>query len=155
MRLTLLFLFATCSLAFSQIAVSSRYFSVVSATERAWSAGTTLVGQQSTAGKIYELHVRLRKSGNIQFQYLFINDQFLDLETLKGNERMARGPFRKGEKITLICRTGATPSSPPEEVMNALVSKKSEVWICYQVAEQRVMSRVRSQIKKQSSVLSN
>lgn len=128
---TLLFLICLTAFFFqsnAQATFSKKCLSVSESTVQSWSAGNVQAGEKAVGGVIYQIKAVLKKSGNLNFDSLFVDGKGFAVEVVKSTERAYVGSFKKGDSITLLARQdkGILYKKPSANV-NRIISSKKDV----------------------------
>ncbi len=132
MRFILIFcLLCVGSSSVAQVTPTRKYVKVLEATQRRWSPGTVQKNTNPSGGFIFEIKVRVKKSGDWHFQQGAFDNKTLPIEVTKQGERTVQGPWRKREVLTLIARTNdaATAAQVEEEIARAMASSEAAGWL--------------------------
>jgi hypothetical protein len=121
-----LILSALCS-ASAQAKLSTKYFKATEATVQSWSAGASRNTGKMESGFIYQVKATVTKGNLLQFDSLIVDGNSLAIEVVKGTQRNYRGPFSKGEQITILARTeNGGPARKASAILLAGIAKRKE-----------------------------
>jgi len=111
----------------------NKHLQIREATKETWSPGVVRKNSDQAGGVIYEVKIKIRKSGSINFQKLITDGQSFDIELVKDGERNAHGPFKKGDEVKLIARTDKKQEATKadDSVMKMLAEKDATSAILY------------------------
>jgi hypothetical protein len=115
----------------------NKHLQINSATEQKWNPGIVQDNNEPAGGMVYEIKIKVKKSGYILFQNLIIDNQVLPLEVVKDAKRSAVGPFSKDDVLSLIARTNRKKnySAPDEAIVRIVNGKNAKAAIVYTLDE--------------------
>jgi hypothetical protein len=130
---------------FGQVKISSKHFKIIEASQHKWTPGVAQENAKQVGGLIYEIKLRVKKKGSLQFDQFISEGKALGIEVTRDSERNAKGPFNKGDVLTLIARTDVSQAATvPDQVLEEYISKAKQKpgWIVYSFKEKKYMAGI-------------
>ena len=97
--------FSALNSAAAQVKFSTKYFKVTEATVQSWSPGASRNTDKREGGFIYQVKATVTKANQLKFDSLIVNGSMLAIEVVNGTQRNFKGPFLKGDQITILARS--------------------------------------------------
>jgi hypothetical protein len=130
-----LFLLANSCLVFSQEPeISKKHIKIRSAVSSGWSPGIVKENSQPAGGLLYQIELKVKRSGDFKFEGLITSGEKLTIGLVKDNERNPSGPFSKRTKLQIVSRSNrASPSAQEDTTIHKLIAGQPDVsaWVQY------------------------
>ena len=127
------FLVLNNSIAQSQI--TSKHLRVLNASEQSWSPGIVRQNTEPAGGKVYEIHIKVRKRGAYNFESLLVGNEKLDIEIAQNGERnLSNAFYKKCSKWQLIARSNQNDVKKiTDESLTNMITENRDIdgWILY------------------------
>jgi hypothetical protein len=123
------------SAATAQVKFATKFFKVTEATVQSWSPGASRNTGKTEGGFVYQVKATVTKASQLQFDSLVVDGNMLAIEVVKGTQRNYKGPFSKGDQLTILARTenGASIKKASTKLLEAMAQKKGSGFISYRV----------------------